>query len=282
VRKQANSVEERIQSIEQELHQLQEQELMERPVSEAYLKDEMHNLLEQEELKWKQRAKENWLRNGDRNSKFFHACANQKHGRGRISEIKDKDGRPCGSKEEIKNASVSYFQELFTSGTNLEVSACTEALDCKVTESKNQKLVAAFTMDEISVALNQMPPLKGPGPDGFSACFYQHNWATVHPEVCSAILHFLNTGIMDARINITHIALIPKNVSPASVMDFRPISLCNVVYKLISKVLANRLKVVLPNIISPTQSAFIPGRLITDNILAAYETMHSMQFRMWS
>jgi hypothetical protein len=127
-----------------------------------------------------------------------------------------------------------------------------------------------------------MPPLKSLGPDGFSACFYQHNWATVHPEVCSAILHFLNTGNMDARINTTHIALIPKKLSPASIMDFRPISLCNVIYKLISKVLANRLKVVLPDIISPTQSAFLPGRLITDNIFATYETMHSMQTRMWS
>jgi uncharacterized protein YdcH (DUF465 family) len=109
VRKQANTVEERIQFIEQELHQLQEQELMEFPVSEASLKDEMHTLMEQEELKWKQRAKENWLRSGDRNSKFFHACASQKHGRGRISEIKDKDDRPCSSKEEIENAFVSYF-----------------------------------------------------------------------------------------------------------------------------------------------------------------------------
>jgi len=281
VRKQTNPVEERIKSIEQELQHLQEQEQWELPAPEASLKDELHNLLEQEELKWKQRAKENWLRNGDRNSKFFHACANQKHGRSRISVITDKDGRSCESKEEIESAFVSYFQELFTGGANLEVAACTEVLECKVTEDMNQKLLAEFTLDEISVALNQMPPLKAPGPDGFSACFYQHNWATVHHEVCSVVLHFLNSGIMDARINRTHIALIPKNLSPVSVMDFRPISLCNVIYKLISKVLANRLKVVLPKIISPTQSAFIPGRLISDNILAAFETMHSMQTRMW-
>jgi len=100
--------------------------------------------------------------------------------------------------------------------------------------------------------------------------------------VCSAILHFFNSGVLDRGINSTYIALIPKTQLPSCVTEFRPISLCNVLYKLISKVLANRLKVVLPDIISCTQNAFILGRLIPNNILAAYETMHSMQTQMWS
>lgn len=93
---------------------------------------------------------------------------------------------------------------------------------------------------------------------------------------------FFHTGTLDTRINMTNIALIPKHTSASSVMNFRPISLCNVIYKLISEVLANRLKEVLPEIISPSQSAFIPGHLITDNVIVAYETMHTMQTRMWS
>jgi hypothetical protein len=87
-------------------------------------------------------------------------------------------------------------------------------------------------------------------------------------------------GEMDAKINTTHIALISKVQSSVSVTKFRPISFSDVIYKLISKVFANWLKVVLPNIISCAQSAFIPGRLITDNIIAAFEAMHSMQTRM--
>lgn len=103
----------------------------------------------------------------------------------------------------------------------------------------------------------------------------------VGDEVCQSILDILNSSIIDNGLNFTYIALIPKKPNPVRVSEFRPISLCNVFYKLISKVLSNRLKVVLPHLISSNQSAFIPGRLITDNILAAYDTLHSMHTRMW-
>lgn len=93
------------------------------------------------------------------------------------------------------------------------------------------------------------------------------------------VLDVLNGGPMPEGWNETTIVLIPKVNNPEQVKDLGPISLCNVLYKLVAKVLANRLKQILPEIISPAQSAFVPGCLITHNILLAYELSHYMRTR---
>jgi hypothetical protein len=122
--------------------------------------------------------------------------------------------------------------------------------------------------------------MKSPGPDRFSARFFQSSWATIRSEVCKTVLNFLNYGFFDNSLNETHIVLILKMNSSVSVTDFWPISLCNVLYKIIAKVLANRMKTILPNIVSQNQSAFIPGRHITDNIIVAFKAFHSMFNRL--
>jgi hypothetical protein len=95
-------------------------------------------------------------------------------------------------------------------------------------------------------------------------------------EVRRAVIESLNTGHLCHDINSTYIVLIPKVKSHVCVTDYHPISLCNVLYKLLSKALANMQKVILQNIITKNQSTFIQGRLISDNILVAYETLHTM------
>lgn len=150
----------------------------------------------------------------------------------------------------------------------------------RVTLTMNELLSMVFTPEEVDQALAYMHPLKSPGPNGFGASFYEQHWRVVGNEVRHAVLDFLNNGIFDPVINSTYIALIPKLSAASLVSDFRPISLCNVLYKLIAKVLANRLKQVLPSVISEQQSAFVPGRLITDNVFVAYEALHTMNTRM--
>jgi hypothetical protein len=150
----------------------------------------------------------------------------------------------------------------------------------RVTEEMNIGMLRNFTETEVEIALKQMHPLKSPGPDGFSACFYQRSWPIVRAEVCNAVLDFLNNDRFDNALNETYIVLIPKKKNPTCITEYRPISLCNVIYKLIAKVLANRLKQVLVHIISTNQSAFVPGRLITDNVLVAFEALHTMDAKM--
>lgn len=123
----------------------------------------------------------------------------------------------------------------------------------------NDALCKPFTDDEISDALFQIGPLKAPGPDGFPARFFQRNWEVLREEVIGAVRIFFDEGVMPEGVNNTSIVLIPKKDKPDELKDFRPISLCNVIYKIVSKCLANRIRPFLQEFISPTQSAFIPG-----------------------
>ena len=113
-------------------------------------------------------------------------------------------------------------------------------------------LSSEFTVEEVKVALLQMGPTKAPGPDGMNALFYQKFWHIVGDDMVFAMLDFLNNDHMLLEINHSNIVLIPKVKVPKKKSDFRAICLCNVIYKIVSKVLANRLKQVLPHIISPT------------------------------
>jgi hypothetical protein len=169
---------------------------------------------------------------------------------------------------------------MFSSNDPTGIQDCLSVISPKVSNDINDSLIRHFVLEEIDTALRQMQPLKAPGPDGFGACFFQQNWDIVGLDIWKMALDFLNLGIFDPALNSTHIALIPKVSNAAFVSDFCPISLCNVVYKIFAKILANRLKMVLPAIISPQQSAFVPGWLITDNILVAHETIHTMSTRV--
>lgn len=122
-----------------------------------------------------------------------------------------------------------------------------------------------------------MNPWGAPGPDGFQPGFFKANWGILGPDIIKATQDFFRTGIMEKDFNHSFITLIPKISTPQTPADFRPISLSNTIYKLISKILANRLKPLLNRLISPNQSVFLPERQITDNIIIAHELIHSMK-----
>jgi len=140
-----------------------------------------------------------------------------------------------------------------------------------------QGLSIPVTDKEIEVALFSMSPWKAPGPDGYPAGFFQKSWPMVKKGVCDYIKHLWANPHDVAQINKTDICLIPKFDKVEFVNQFRPISLCNVIYKILTKTIVNRLKPIIPNVISPYQTGFIPGRDIHENIIIAQEVVHSMK-----
>ena len=141
----------------------------------------------------------------------------------------------------------------------------------------NAQLLADYMSWEVGVVIKQMAPLKAPGLDGMPLLFYQNYWQLVGNDVTQSILNFLNTATLSSHLNHTYVTLIPKVKSPKLIFEYRLISLCNVLCKIFFKVLANRLKKVLLNVITEHQSAFTKSKLIYDDILVVFETLHSMQ-----
>ena len=144
----------------------------------------------------------------------------------------------------------------------------------------NSHLKEPFTPEDITTALSEICPTKAPGPDGLLAAFFQKHWQIVGEGLTKTCLHILNEQGTLNSLNHTFIALIPKVEKPRKVMEFRPISICNVVYRIVAKTITNRLKPILNHIISPNQSAFIPNRLITNNVIIGYECLHKIRHRV--
>ena len=243
------------------------------------VRKEINDLLDSEEIMWHQRSRMQWMMLGDHNTRYFHSKALDRKRKNAISRIMDENGIWHETKEGIANVVVYYFEKLYTTSYPSHILEITDTIPTKVSSEMNQSLIKDFTKEEVLAALKQMHPTKAPSPDDMSAIFFQKYWDVVGNDVTSMVLNVLNCNKSIVEINKTYITLVPKTKSPTKITEYRPISLCNVVYKLISKVLANRLKVTLPQLITENQSVFLSERLITDNVLVAFEVMHYLEHK---
>ncbi|KAJ7972899.1 reverse transcriptase [Quillaja saponaria] len=219
--------------------------------AEHNLKVELDEWLLREEILWRQKSRVQWLEQEQRNW--------------------------ISRQEDIGQASVDHFSDIFMTSNPIFPADLNNLFSPCISEEDNAFLCAIPDEEEIRSTIFSMNSNKAPGPDGLSALFYKHYWPIIHLEVVKGVQHFFMHGYMLRELNLTNIALIPKSASAHMVNHFRPISLCNVVYKCISKIIANRLKPFLPTIISPLQSAFVKGRQINDNNIIVHEIFHSMK-----
>lgn len=244
---------------------------------ESKLRRELDEVLCQEELLWYQKSRAEWIRDGDKNTSFFHLSTIVRRWRNRVSSIRDDDGEWLTDKEAVKNHIVHFFESLFTA----ESDECSHDLPKNLfpmfREYDWKQMNRAFTADEVRSVIMQMGSLKAPGPDGFQALFFQKNWSLVGPNVCKLVFDIMAGNDLPPNLNDTYLMLIPKVDAPEDAKHFRPISLCNVIYKLITKLVVNRLKPVLPQLVSPTQGSYVPGRQISDNVVIFQEVIHSMR-----
>lgn len=259
---------------------LKQKETLENPNGET-IKEEVkahekwQRLAELEEGYLKQKSKLHWLDVGDGNNRTFHSAAKVREVRNNIHEIKCPNGEIAKTEEEINKEAERFFEEFMTTQPEDFEGAIVETLkdllnfQCSEEDCKN--LLKEVSKEEIKGVLFKMPGSKAPGPDGYTMEFFKETWTIIGEDVTVAVQSFFVKGFLPKGLNSTILSLIPKKITAKEMKDYRPISCCNILYKLISKILANRLKSILPKCISWNQSAFIKGRLLMENVLLATE-----------
>lgn len=244
-----------------------------RAVSIASERWERASQLEEKFLR--QRSKIFWLKVGDQNSKAFYSAITARRARNAIREIISPDGATLTSQTAIKDEAVRFFSDFLQQEPNgyvgLEVNAIRELLGVECTETEQLNLAKEVSAEEIRKVIFSMPKEKAPGPDGYTVEFFKAAWPIIGKECEVAVESFFRYGFLPKGLNSTILALIPKKEEAKVMKDYRPISCCNVLYKVISKILANRLKGILHRFIVSNQSAFVRGRLLMENLLLATE-----------
>ncbi|PKU84127.1 Putative ribonuclease H protein [Dendrobium catenatum] len=219
-----------------------------------------------------QRAKAKWLSNGEDDLKFLYSRINVRQNTNQIKCITTVEGT-FSNPDDINRAIVNHFHKLFNTAPPLIFYSRAPPIHQLLPSSFIPLLVAPVTMEEIKNVIFSSPACSAPGPDGYTFEFYKSTWNTISRQLTDVVLSFFSTGSMPKQAKATAIVLIPKRPHAQDIVDYRPISLCNTFYKIIAKILANRLKDVMPFIIHPSQSGFIKDRIIFDNILLAAELL---------
>ncbi|XP_074301493.1 uncharacterized protein LOC141632887 [Silene latifolia] len=233
-------------------------ELQHAPLSRALIETERMLLADYNSLKaaeismLQQKAKIDNIKHGDCSSKYFFSKLQERQQQHIIGRISDINGHERIGLSDVADGFMDYFKNLLGASSEvcpldfefIQQSSC-------VAEDAYSFLTQPVTVSEIKTALFSIGSDKSPSPDGFSTAFFKDSWDLIETDFCKAVLAFFKTGKMSKLVNSTLITLILKKKISQSVQDFRPMSCCTTIYKTVSKILANRLKPILPSLVGP-------------------------------
>lgn len=243
---------------------------------ERNLQSHLDDWLKKSEIFWKQKSRDNWFSEGDANTKFFHITTIFHCRSNRIIFVRNSLNTLVFEWDDIGDSFLKYYENLFKTDSPHFPPNLNNLFSHDISDDDNRTISSIPSPSEIRKTLFSFASHKSPGPDGLPPLFFKSFWKTTRDALISVVQHFFKHGFLLKSLNPTFITLIPKSNKACQVDQYRPISLCNVTYKIISKIIANRLKPFLPLIISPFQMAFVPGRNIHDNNIISHEIMDYM------
>eukprot|EP00253_Pinus_taeda_P010845 PITA_10845 len=247
-----------------------------------HLEKQQNKILLEREEEWRIKSRAIWLKYGDENTRFFHNFAKGRKSANTIWRLKDVEGREVSSFPELSGLGKRHFQNIFADqgeATIAEVFSTVQSFPRFIEEDEAEDLTIPVTKEEIEEAMKLMGKDKSPGPNGWTIELFLHFYEQIGAEITEVVEESRLKGVIYRPFNSTFIALIPKKDDPESFEDLRPISLCNCIYKIISKVIALRIAPILSRNISMEQFGFLDGRQIHEAIGVAQEVIHSVKMK---
>ncbi|XP_026428481.1 uncharacterized protein LOC113324375 [Papaver somniferum] len=217
------------------------------------------------------------LKDSYRNTAYFHSLANRRRSRNHISSLRDNQGQWYYSHKDLETLLTRHFSSIDKSTNPQFNHNYFDIISPIISQEENESLISIPSEEEIFNVLKEMPGWNSPGPDGFTAGLFLSQWQTAGRDVVNLVQQLFISKQMPHNINNTVTFLIPKTLHPSTPYDYMPIGVCNIFYKIISKLVVTRIKPPMEKIIFPTQASYVPRRYINDNIVMAHELIHSMK-----